>query len=67
MNTEERLTKLKRELIAKKRRNRWLLAVVGLGVVGVLAWTLTTITSPARPGPGGEQRTESYPGYSLHS
>ena len=48
MNTEERLTKLEWELFAEKRRNRWLLAVVGLGVVGVLAWTLTTINSTAQ-------------------
>jgi hypothetical protein len=44
MDTEERLEKLERELLAEKRRNRWVLAVVGLGVVGVLAWTLATTT-----------------------
>ena len=49
MGTEERLEKLERELLAEKRRNRWLLAAVGLGVVGVgLAWTLTTITPTAQ-------------------
>jgi hypothetical protein len=48
MGTEERLEKLERELLAEKHRNRWLLAAVGLGVVGVaLAWTLATITSTA--------------------
>ena len=49
MGTEERLEKLERELLAEKRRNRWLLAVVGLGVVGVaLAWTLATTTATAQ-------------------
>ena len=48
MGTEERLEKLEQALLAEKRRNRWLLAVVGLGVVGVLAWTLTTTTSTAQ-------------------
>jgi len=48
MDTEERLEKLERELLAEKRRNRWLLVAVGLGVVGVLAWTLATITPTAQ-------------------
>ena len=49
MDTEKRLEKLERELLAEKRRTRWLLAAVGLGVVGVaLAWTLATITSTAQ-------------------
>ena len=49
MDTEERLEKLERELRAEKRRNRWLLAAVGLGVVGVgLAWTLATTTATAQ-------------------
>jgi hypothetical protein len=45
----ERLEKLERELFAEKRRNRWLLAAVGLGVVGVaLVWTWATTTATAR-------------------
>jgi hypothetical protein len=49
MDTEERLAKLEQELLAEKRRTRWLLAVVGLGVVGVgLTWALATITSTAQ-------------------
>jgi hypothetical protein len=49
MDTEERLEKLERELLAEKRRNRWLLVAVGLGVVGVcLVWTLATITATAQ-------------------
>jgi hypothetical protein len=48
MDTEARLEKLERELCVEKRRTRWLLAVVGLGFVGVLAWTLATITSTAQ-------------------
>ncbi|MCX5733131.1 MAG: hypothetical protein NTW68_02220 [candidate division NC10 bacterium] len=48
MDTEERLEKLERELFAEKRRNRWLLVAVGLGVVGVLAWSLGTITPTAQ-------------------
>ena len=46
MDTEERLEKLEREVFAEKRRNRWVLAAVGLGVVGVgMAWALATITA----------------------
>jgi hypothetical protein len=49
MDTEERLEKLERELFAEKRRNRWLLVAVGLGVVGVaLAWTLANTTATAQ-------------------
>ena len=49
MNIEERLEKLERELFAEKRRNRWLLVAVGLGVVGVgLVWTLATIRPTAQ-------------------
>ena len=49
MTTEERLEKLERELSAAKRRNCWLLVVVGLAVVGVgLAWTLTKTTPTAQ-------------------
>jgi len=49
MDTEERLEKLERELCMEKRRNRWLLAAVGLGVMGVaFAWALTTITPTAQ-------------------
>ena len=49
MDTEKRLEKLERELFAEKRRNRWLLAAVGLGLVGVgLAWTLATTTATAQ-------------------
>ena len=48
MSTEERLEKLERELFAEKRRARWLLATVGLGVLGVLAWTWATSTPTAQ-------------------
>ena len=49
MDIEERLAKLERELLSEKRRNRWLLAAVGLGVVGVgLAWALVITTSTAQ-------------------
>jgi NAD(P)-dependent dehydrogenase (short-subunit alcohol dehydrogenase family) len=49
MDTEERLEKLERELLAEKRRTRWVLAAVGLGVVGVaLVWILVTTTSTAQ-------------------
>jgi len=49
MTTEERLEKLERELSAAKRRNRWLLTIVGLTIVGVgLAWTLTKTTPTAQ-------------------
>jgi hypothetical protein len=41
MTTEDRLANLERELARAKRRNRWLVAVVGVaGMVLVLAWTL---------------------------
>ena len=47
MTTEERLENLERELTNAKRRNRWLVAVVGLVVVGlILIWTLAK-TTPA--------------------
>jgi hypothetical protein len=48
MDTEERLEKLERELLAEKRRTRRVLAAVGLGVVGVLALTWGTITPTAQ-------------------
>jgi hypothetical protein len=49
MDTEARLEKLERALLAEKHRNRWLLAAVGLGVVGVaLAWTLANTTATAQ-------------------
>jgi uncharacterized protein involved in exopolysaccharide biosynthesis len=49
MTTEERLENLERELARTKRRNRWLLVVVGLVVVGlILAWTLTETTPAAQ-------------------
>jgi len=45
MTTEERLENLERELARAKRRNRWLVAVAGLAVVGlILAWTLAKTT-----------------------
>jgi hypothetical protein len=45
MDTEERLKKLERELCVEKRRTRWLLAAVVIGIVGVgLAWGLATST-----------------------
>ena len=53
MTTEERLEKLEKELCRANRRNRWLLAGMGLfGVVLIagglgLAWTLTKDT-PSR-------------------
>jgi hypothetical protein len=49
MTTEERLGNLERELARAKRRNRWLVAVVGLVVVGlILAWTWNKTTSTAQ-------------------
>ena len=49
----EHLEKLERELRGEKRRNRWLLVAVGLGIVGlVLAWTLAnTATTAQAQGP----------------
>jgi hypothetical protein len=45
----ERMEKLERELRVEKRRNRWLLVVVGLAAVGVvLAWTLANTTPTAQ-------------------
>ena len=52
----ERLEKVERHLRVEKRRNRWLLATVGLGVVGlVLAWILggTTTTAQAQGASSG--------------
>ena len=46
MTTEERLAKVERELGRVKRRTRWMVAVVGLAVVGlILAWTWSKITA----------------------
>ena len=45
----EHLEKLERELRGEKRRNRWLLVAVGLGIVGlVLAWTLANTSTTAQ-------------------
>jgi len=58
MTTEERLENLERELARTKRRNRWLVAVVGLAVVGlILAWTWnkTTATVQAQAVGGAEK------------
>ena len=45
----ERVETLERELRVEKRRNRWLLAAVGLGIVGVaLAWTVANTTPTAQ-------------------
>ena len=49
MDTEERLEKLGRELLTEKRRTRWLLAAVLVGLVGGgLAWTWWTITATSQ-------------------
>ena len=58
MTTEERLEKLERELACAKRRNRWLLSIVGLTVVGLglavvglgltRTWTKTTAAAQAQ-------------------
>ena len=58
MTTEERLAKVERELGRAKRRNQWLVAVVGLAVVGlILAWTWskTTATTQAQAVGGAEK------------
>jgi len=45
LTTEERLEKLEYELAAGKRRNRWLLVLLGLAVVGLgLVWKFTPAT-----------------------
>lgn len=58
VTTEERLDQLERELSRAKRRQRWLLAVVGLAIVGaILAWTLTKTTPAAHTqAVGGTER-----------
>jgi len=51
MTTEERLENLERELASANRRNRWLLAVVGLAVIGLVlasTWTKTTAIAQAQ-------------------
>jgi hypothetical protein len=49
MTTEERFENLERELARAKRRNRWLLAIVALAVVGLgLAWILPKTTATAQ-------------------
>jgi len=56
MTTEERLENLERELARAKRRNRWLVAVVGLVVVGlILAWTWNKTTATAQAAGGTEK------------
>ena len=55
MTTEERLENLERELARAKRHNRWLAAIAGLVVVGlVLAWAWDKITSTAQPQEGAK-------------
>jgi len=49
MTTDERLENLEKELARAKRRNRWLLAIVALAVVGLgLAWILPKTTATAQ-------------------
>jgi len=48
MTIEERLEKIEKELAEARRRNRWLLTIMGLVVVGIgLAWILTKTTAAA--------------------
>ena len=45
----DHLGRLEREVRREKRRNRWLLAAVGLGLMGViLAWTLANTATTAQ-------------------
>jgi hypothetical protein len=65
MSTEERLERLEREVLMAKRRTRWLLAAVGLGVVALaLAWTLANTTSTAQ-GSNSELKMVSANGFVL--
>jgi hypothetical protein len=48
MTTDERLEKLERKLARAKRRNRWVLAAVGLGA---LAWTVMGAAPAGGPSP----------------
>jgi hypothetical protein len=49
MSTEERLERLEQELCAVKRRTRWLLSAVGVGLMALaLAWTLANTPSTAQ-------------------
>jgi hypothetical protein len=48
MNTEERLESLEREVARAKRRNRWVLAAVGLGA---LAWAMMGAAPASGPSP----------------
>ena len=48
MTIEERLEKVEKELTEAKRRNRWLLTVLGLVIVGLgMVWLLAKTTSSA--------------------
>ena len=48
MTTEERLNHMEQELAAAKRRNRWLMAIVGIAVVGLAAaWLVKEAANPA--------------------
>ena len=50
MTTEERLDHLERQLSRANRRNRWLLAGVGLCLgIGLVAWTFRPTAATAQP------------------
>ena len=48
MTTEERLAKLEKDLSTANRRNRWLMAIVGIVALGVgLSWVMAVTSGPA--------------------
>jgi hypothetical protein len=66
----DHLERLERELRREKRRNRWLLAAVGLGVVGLALHELGEELSAHhanRPRPGGGGRADCDQGQGDHS
>jgi hypothetical protein len=66
MTTDERLENLERELARAKRRNRWLLAAVGLALgVWMLAGTLGPRTAGAQAAGAAAPEPHGLPRYQI--
>jgi len=56
MTNEQRLDKLEMDLAAANRRNRWLIAIVGMVVCGVgLSWVFAVTSGTAQASRGNDE------------